>query len=78
MLIIASFIGPNSQAITDLKKSINKRYTIEDRGPASLFLGVQIIRDRRKGLLWLSQKQYIEKAIEFFNLQGSKPIRIPL
>ena len=33
-------IGPNSQAITDLKKSINKGYAIEDGGPASFFLGV--------------------------------------
>ncbi|KAK2069738.1 hypothetical protein P8C59_004292 [Phyllachora maydis] len=40
------FIGPNIGYITDLKKRLNKVYTIEDLGPAAYFLGVQIIRDR--------------------------------
>ncbi|KAK2068014.1 hypothetical protein P8C59_002688 [Phyllachora maydis] len=40
------FIGPDIGYITDLKKRLNKVYTIEDLGPAAYFLGVQIIRDR--------------------------------
>ncbi|KAK2069074.1 hypothetical protein P8C59_003681 [Phyllachora maydis] len=40
------FIGPNIGYITDLKKRLNKVYAIEDLGPATYFLGVQIIRDR--------------------------------
>ncbi|KAK2072093.1 hypothetical protein P8C59_006469 [Phyllachora maydis] len=33
------FIGPNIGYITDLKKRLNKSYTIEDLGPAAYFLG---------------------------------------
>ncbi|KAK2071170.1 hypothetical protein P8C59_005615 [Phyllachora maydis] len=33
------FIGPNIGYITDLKKRLNKVYTIEDLGPAAYFLG---------------------------------------
>ncbi|KAK2068522.1 hypothetical protein P8C59_003156 [Phyllachora maydis] len=33
------FIGPNIGYITDLKKQLNKVYTIEDLGPAAYFLG---------------------------------------
>ncbi|KAK2068178.1 hypothetical protein P8C59_002835 [Phyllachora maydis] len=40
------FIGPNIGYITDLKKRLNKVYAIEDLGPATYFLGMQIIRDR--------------------------------
>ncbi|KAK2073475.1 hypothetical protein P8C59_007760 [Phyllachora maydis] len=48
------FIGPNIGYITDLKKRLNKVYTIEDLGPAAYFLGVQIIRDRPNRRLWLN------------------------
>ncbi|KAK2072029.1 hypothetical protein P8C59_006406 [Phyllachora maydis] len=34
------FIGPDIGYITDLKKRLNKVYTIEDLGPAAFFLGV--------------------------------------
>ncbi|KAK2072806.1 hypothetical protein P8C59_007140 [Phyllachora maydis] len=34
------FIGPNIGYITDLKKRLNKVYTIEDFGPAAYFLGL--------------------------------------
>ena len=44
-------IGPDLSYIDQLKAKFHKVYAIEDRGPASFFLGVQIIRDREKGLL---------------------------
>ncbi|KAK2069316.1 hypothetical protein P8C59_003907 [Phyllachora maydis] len=72
------FIGPNIGYITDLKKRLNKVYTIEDLGPAAYFLGVQIIRDRPNRRLWLNQSQYVEEAVSRFNLADSKPISIPL
>ncbi|KAK2072112.1 hypothetical protein P8C59_006488 [Phyllachora maydis] len=72
------FIGPNIGYITDLKKQLNKVYTIEDLGPAAYFLGVQIIRDRPNRRLWLNQSQYVEEAVSRFNLADSKPISIPL
>ncbi|KAK2069376.1 hypothetical protein P8C59_003962 [Phyllachora maydis] len=72
------FIGPHIGYITDLKKRLNKVYTIEDLGPAAYFLGVQIIRDRPNRRLWLNQLQYVEEAVSRFNLANSKPISIPL
>ena len=44
-------IGPGIQKINLLKKKINRAYAIEDRGPASFFLSVRIIRDRSKRTL---------------------------
>ncbi|KAK2074266.1 hypothetical protein P8C59_008487 [Phyllachora maydis] len=54
------FIGPNIGYITDLKKRLNKVYTIEDLGPAAYFLGVQIIRDRPNRRLWLNQSHQLQ------------------
>jgi Reverse transcriptase (RNA-dependent DNA polymerase) len=46
-------IGPSSSAIHRLKVAISKLYEIEDRGNATLFLGIEIVRDRSKRLLWI-------------------------
>ena len=46
-------VGPDLSYIDQLKTKFHKVYAIEDQGPTSFFLRVQIIRDREKGLLWL-------------------------
>ena len=71
-------IGPDIAKIQGLKRKIHEVYAIEDRGPAGLFLGVQISRDRRKRTLWLSQRHYIEEALETFNLKDSRVVNVPL
>ena len=71
-------IGPSLASIKSLKKKIHSVYEIEDRGPAAFFLGVQIVRNRKKRRLWLHQTQYIEEALEHFNLEEPRPIQTPL
>ncbi|PHU02136.1 Retrovirus-related Pol polyprotein from transposon TNT 1-94 [Capsicum chinense] len=39
---------------------------------------MEIMRDREKCKLYLSQKRYIEKVIHRFNVQNAKPVRTPL
>ena len=46
-------IGPLSSAIDRLKTAILKVYKIEDRGDAILFLGIEIVRNHSKRLLWI-------------------------
>ncbi|KAK2073822.1 hypothetical protein P8C59_008071 [Phyllachora maydis] len=71
------FIGPNIGYITDLKKRLNKVYTIEDLGPAAYFLGMQIIRDRPNRRLWLNQslnrptKSHLNAAKNLFKYLNS-------
>ena len=71
-------IGPSSSDIQALKARLARAYAIEDRGPADYFLGVQIRRDRSKGILSLSQTQYIEEALDYFNLSNPRTIQVPL
>ena len=47
-------IGPNKKNIKALKAQLGLKYTIEDQGPASYFLGVEILRDRANRLFYLS------------------------
>ena len=45
------------------------KYTMKSLGEIEWFLGIRVIRDRSKRLLWLSQEAYIDKmaTISMFN-----------
>ena len=46
---------------------------MKDLGEASFVLGIQIHRDRSRGILGLSQKSYNEKVLKRFGMQDCKP-----
>ncbi len=71
-------IGPKLNEINTIKKKIVKEYVIKDRGFTAHFLGAQIIQDRTKRLLWLSQSYYIKEVLKLFGFENSRPILIPL
>ena len=41
---------------------------MKDLGEATFVLGIEIYQDRRKGVLVLSQKAYIEKVLKKFSM----------
>jgi hypothetical protein len=47
--------------LQEMKKFLSSKFDMKDLGEASFVLGIEIHRDRRKGVLRLSQKAYIEK-----------------
>ena len=51
---------------------------MKDLGSAKRILGMEILRDRKAGKLWLSHKRYIERMLERFNMKNSKPVSTPL
>ena len=46
--------------------NLMKRYTMKILGELEWFLGIYVIRDRAKKLLWLSQEAYIDKIANQF------------
>ena len=70
-------VGPSIRRIQALKAQLAQAYDIEDLGPASYFLGVQIERNRPKRLLWIHQKAYIQQAVHHFGVSIHGP-KIPL
>ena len=71
-------IGPNKKNIRALKEQLELKYIIKDRGPASYFLGVEILRDRANKLLHLCQRNYISEVLKYFNFNNFKSIKVPL
>ena len=51
---------------------------MKDLGAAKKILGMEILRDRKSGLLYLSQKSYVEKILRRFNMDNAKPVSAPL
>ena len=51
---------------------------MKDLGEASFVLGIEIHRDRSKGVLGLSQKAYTEKILKKFNMHKCSPSPTPI
>ena len=51
---------------------------MKDFGEASFVLGIEIHRDRRNGVLGLSQKAYLEKVLKKYSMHACKPSPAPI
>ena len=61
-------VRQDTRKIASLKKAQGKSFAMKDLGPAKQILGMHIVRDRTKKLLWLSQEKYVTKILESFNM----------
>ncbi|GJV88834.1 retrovirus-related pol polyprotein from transposon TNT 1-94 [Tanacetum coccineum] len=73
----AYFKSPNKNRINKLKAQLAREFEMKDLGPANKILGMQIHRDRVSRKIWLSQKSYVKKILQRFNMQDCKPILTP-
>jgi hypothetical protein len=64
--------------LIETKGFLSLGFDMKDLGEASYVLGIEIHRDRRKGLLGLSQKSYIEKVLKKFNMHNCNPTSAPI
>ena len=59
--------------LLETKKFLSSNFDMKDLGEASFILGIDIHRDRRKGVLGLSQKAYLEKVLKKYSMHACKP-----
>ncbi len=64
-------MGPNSNAIQELKDQLSSRFTMKDLGPCQTFLGIKILRDQENRSIHLSQKSYIQKILRVFGMEAA-------
>ena len=57
----------------ETKRFLSNKFEMKALGNASFVLGIQINRDRSRGILGLSQKSYIEKILKRFGMHDCKP-----
>jgi hypothetical protein len=64
--------------IANLKAQLSSVFEMKDLGAAKKILGMEITRDRKSALLFLSQHGYIQKVLRRFNMHDSKPVSTPI
>ena len=74
MLIVCKNMGD----IIQLKKALNSEFEMKDLGAAKKILGIDISRDRKKGILSLSQKEYVQKVLREFGMLDAKVVSTPI
>ena len=69
ILLASSDLG----LLHETKRMLSKNFDMKDLGEASFVLGIEIHRNRSHGLLGLSQRTYVDRILERFNMQQCKP-----
>lgn len=60
------------------KAIIMSLFEVKDGGPVVFFLGMQVIRDRKRRTLWLGQTQYAKDILQRFGMSECKARTSPL
>jgi hypothetical protein len=72
------FASSDVSLLLETKKVLSLNFDIKDLSKASFVLGIEIHRDRSKGVLGLSQKAYIEKVLKKFSMHKYSPSPAPI
>lgn len=68
----------NRQHIKELKILLSSEFEMKDLGEAKKILGMEIHRDRVKGVLTISQEGYILKVLGNFGMELTKSVGTPM
>lgn len=71
-------VGKDLHRIEALKNQLRGELEMKDMGDAKKILGIDIIRRRQIGELFLSQKRYLLKVLERFGMKDSKSVNTPI
>ncbi|RVW38039.1 Retrovirus-related Pol polyprotein from transposon TNT 1-94 [Vitis vinifera] len=74
ILLASSDVG----LLHETKRFLSSKFDMKDLGDASFVLGIQIYRDRPRGILGLSQKAYIDKVLSRFGMSNCAPGDMPV
>ncbi|CAI7806718.1 unnamed protein product [Closterium sp. NIES-53] len=72
------FATADTQALTLVKSKLQKRHTCTDLGELRGYLGLQIIRDRARRTITLTQSHMVHQVLQRFGFQYSSPQTTPL
>lgn len=76
--IVFAFRKKHEAEVKQTVKGLQKEITIKEMGNLRWFLGIHIIRDRKTRRLWISQKACIEKIVNRFSPDLSRPPATPM
>jgi hypothetical protein len=71
-------VGNNMDVIKDVKSQLSSKFDMKDLGAAKFIMGMDIKRYHANKKLWSNQRKYVEIILQRFNMQESKPIKVPI
>ncbi|KAK9229519.1 hypothetical protein WN944_022482 [Citrus x changshan-huyou] len=66
------------EEINHLKKLLSRKFEMKELGEAKRILGMDIIRNKSKKSLFLTQQSYIQKVLVRFGMDDAKQVQTPL
>jgi hypothetical protein len=69
--------GPTKAAIDSVMTKLSNKFEMKSMGEMKRFLGFDIVRDRKRRTLFLSQEAYTTSIITKFGYQGLNPAKTP-
>jgi hypothetical protein len=70
--------GSVRKAIEDFKSELSARVKIKDLGDVHWLLGIEVARNRKMREVSFSQKAYVQKILERFEMMDAKPLTTPM
>lgn len=70
--------GSDINEIERVKYDLKCRFEMKDLGEAKRILGIDIFRDRKRRILWLSQQHYVDKLLKKYQMSESRIVSTPL
>jgi hypothetical protein len=64
--------------LLETKRFLSSNFDTKDLGEAPFVLRIEIHQDRRKEVLGLSQKAYLEKVLKKFSMHACNPTPSPI
>ena len=71
-------IGNNKDVIKKVKSQLSSKFDMKYLSAANFIMGMERIRDRAKKMINLNQRKYVEMVLQRFNMQESKPVKVPI
>ena len=73
-----TLVSKSKEGINRVKSQLAANFKLKDLGPTSWLLGVEVIYNREKRTLKLSQRQYIIDVLKRFGMADCKPVTTPM
>ncbi|GLI64580.1 hypothetical protein VaNZ11_007855 [Volvox africanus] len=67
-----------AKLLTEVKQQLMKEFEVRDLGEVSLFLGIEVVRDRGTRSMKILQKRYALDLVQKFGHANAKPDSIPM
>jgi hypothetical protein len=71
-------VSSDVSLLLEIKRFLSSNFDMKDLGETSFVLGIKIHRDRRKGVLGLSENAYLEKVLKKFSMHACNPTPAPI